>query len=113
MTPRAMVGEDVMRTLDLSFVMPRLEKAGVICTPHTNVDKIEGDRVHVRSVWGGQPRVIEGVDTVVISMLRSPNDALYRALEGRVTELHRVGDVLAPRRPVQSMYEGEELGRAL
>ena len=112
-TPRAMVGEDVMRTLDLSFVMPRLEEAGVVCNAHTNVDKIEGDTVHVRSVWGGQPRVIEGVDTVVISMLRSPNDALYRALEGRVAELHRVGDVLAPRRPIQSMYEGEELGRAL
>ena len=112
-TPRALVGEDVMRTLDLSFVMPRLEEAGVVCTTQTNVDKIEGDRVHVRSVWGGQPRAIEGVDTVVISMLRSPNDALYRALEGRVAELHRVGDVLAPRRPVQSMYEGEELGRAL
>ena len=112
-TPRAMVGEDVMRTLDLSFVMPRLEEAGVVCSAHTNVERIEGDAVHVRSVWGGQPRVIEGVDTVVVSMLRSPNDALYRALEGRVDALHRVGDALAPRRPVQLMYEGEELGRAL
>ena len=112
-TPRAMVGEDVMRTLDLSYVMPRLEEAGVLCSAHTNVEKIEGDTVHIRSVWGGQPRVIEGVDTVVISMLRSPNDALYRALEGRVAALHRVGDALAPRRPIQSMYEGEELGRAL
>ena len=112
-TPRAMVGEDVMRTLDLPFVMPRLEEAGVVCSAHTNVDKIEGDTVHVRSVWGGQPRVIKGVDTIVISMLRSPDDALYRALEGRVAALHRVGDVVAPRRPVQLMYEGEELGRAL
>ena len=112
-TPRAMVGEDVMRTLDLPFVMPRLEQAGVVCSAHTNVDKIEGDAVHVRSVWGGQPRVIEGVDTVVVSMLRSPNDVLYRALEGRVAALHRVGDVVAPRRPIQLMYEGEELGRAL
>ena len=112
-TPRAMVGEDVMRTLDLPFVMPRLEEAGVVCSAHTNIDKIESDTVHVRSVWGGQPRVIEGVDTVVISMLRSPDDALYRALEGRVAALHRVGDVVAPRRPVQLMYEGEELGRAL
>ena len=93
--------------------MPRLEQAGVVCSAHTNVDKIEGDTVHVRSVWGGQPRVIEGVDTVVVSMLRSPNDALYRALEGRVAALHRVGDVVAPRRPIQLMYEGEELGRAL
>ena len=112
-TPRAMVGEDVMRTLDLSYVMPRLEEAGVLCSAHTNVEKIEGSTVYVRSVWGGQPRVIEGVDTVVISMLRSPNDALYRALEGSVAALHRVGDALAPRRPIQSMYEGEELGRAL
>ena len=112
-TPRAMVGEDVMRTLDLSYVMPRLEEAGVLCSAHTNVEQIEGSTVHVRSVWGGQPRVIEGVDTVVISMLRSPNDALYRALEGSVAAWHRVGDALAPRRPIQSMYEGEELGRAL
>ena len=112
-TPRATVGEDVMRTLDLPYVMPRLEEAGVACTPHTNVDGIEGDTVRVRSVWGGRPRAIEGVDTVVVSMLRSPDDALYRALEGRVAALHRVGDALAPRRPVQHMYEGEELGRAL
>ncbi len=112
-TPRAMVGEDAMRTLDLSFVMPRLEAAGVVRSAHTNVDRIEGDAVHVRSVWGGQARVIEGVDTVVVSMLRSPEDALYRALQGRIGALHRVGDALAPRRPIQSMYEGEELGRAL
>ena len=112
-TPRAMVGEDVLRTLDLFFVMPRLEAARIACSTHTNVDRIEDDKVHLRSIWGGQSRVIEGVDTVVVSMLRSPNDALYRALEGRVDELHRVGDALAPRRPVQLMYEGEELGRAL
>ena len=110
-TPRAQVGEDAMRTLDLSYVMPRLEEAGVRCSGHMNAEKIEGDAVHLRS--GTQTRVIEGVDTVVISMLRSPDDALYRALEGRVAELHRVGDVVAPRRPIQSMYEGEELGRAL
>ena len=112
-TPRAMVGEDAMRTLDLSYVMPRLEEAGVRCTAHMNVEKIEGSAVHLRSVWGTRSRVIEGVETVVISMLRSPDDALYRALEGRIAELHRVGDVVAPRRPIQSMYEGEELGRAL
>ena len=112
-TPRATVGEDVMRTLDLPYVMPRLEEAGVTCTTHTNVDRIEGGTVHVRSVWGARERVIEGVDTVVVAMLRSPDDALYRALEGRVAALHRVGDALAPRRPVQLMYDGEELGRAL
>ena len=113
LTPRAMVGEDVMRTLDLSYVMPRLEEAGVRCSGHMNVEKIEGSTVHVRSIWGTRSRAIEGVDTVVISMLRSPDDALYRALEGRIADLHRVGDVVAPRRPIQSMYEGEELGRAL
>ena len=112
-TPRATVGEDVMRTLDLPYVMPRLEEAGVTCTTHTNVDRIEGGTVHVRSVWGARERVIEAVDTVVLSMLRSPDDALYRALEGRIGVLHRVGDALAPRRPVQLMYDGEELGRAL
>ncbi|MDE0051659.1 MAG: FAD-dependent oxidoreductase [Rhodospirillales bacterium] len=113
LTPRAMVGEDVMRTLDLSYVMPRLEEAGVRCSGHMNVERIEGSTVHVRSVWGTRSRAIEGVDTVVISMLRSPDDALFRALEGRIADLHRVGDVVAPRRPIQSMYEGEELGRAL
>ena len=112
-TPRAMVGEDAMRTLDLSYVMPRLEEAGVLCSAHMGVERIEGDAVHLRSVWGTRTRVIEGVDTVVISMLRSPNETLYRALEGRVADLHRVGDAVAPRRPIQSMYEGEELGRAL
>jgi 2,4-dienoyl-CoA reductase-like NADH-dependent reductase (Old Yellow Enzyme family) len=112
-TPRPIVGEDVARTLDLPIVMPRLEEVGVVFTPQTNVAEISNNSVHVTSAWGGRARSIEDVDTIVVSMLRSPVDGLYGALDGRVDTLRKVGDALAPRRPVQVMYDGEELGRAL
>jgi hypothetical protein len=112
-TPDPTAGGEVYKTMDLMHLMPRLIEAGVSVTTQHNPVAIDGRAVDIQYIWGGPARRIENVDAVVMSMLRSPVDALYHALDGRVPELHRMGDALAPRKATQVMYEGEELGRAL
>ena len=112
-TPDAMVGSEAQKTLDSSHLLPRLAEAGVTMTTQQNLQGIEGKDVVSAFVWGGPPRRVENVDTVVVAMLRYPVDTIYHALEGKVPERHLLGDALAPRKPIQLMYEAEELGRAL
>jgi hypothetical protein len=83
-----------------------------ITTQHF-IERIEGNRVEVYDIWGGSPRTITGVDAVVIAMGRVPNDALFDEVKDSFKEVHRVGDVLAPRRPGEVIYEAEKLAREI
>ena len=112
-TPLDMVGDDVLRHLDLPFIMPRLINAGVTMHTQMNIDRIEGNTVYFGSIWGGQIHSMDNVDTLVLSMLKSTNDQLYQEVKGHFKEVHRVGDCLAPRKPAQLMYDAHELGRKL
>ena len=52
-------------------------------------------------------------DNVVLVMGKQPNDALYVELKGKVREIYRVGDCVAPRRITDAIYEGNLVGRKL
>lgn len=67
----------------------------------------------VYSIWGGQRRTLTAIDTVVIAMIRTPNDALFNEIRDRFKEVHRVGDVVAPCKLAAVIYEGEKLGREI
>jgi 2,4-dienoyl-CoA reductase-like NADH-dependent reductase (Old Yellow Enzyme family)/thioredoxin reductase len=53
-------------------------------------------------------RRLNGFDTIVLAMGSTPNDGLYRRLEGRVSELYLIGDAVKPREIVDALYEAEE-----
>jgi 2,4-dienoyl-CoA reductase (NADPH2) len=38
-----------------------------------------------------------------------PNDAIYKNLEGKVSELYVIGDARQPREIVDAVYEGQEI----
>ncbi|MBI3300522.1 MAG: FAD-dependent oxidoreductase, partial [Deltaproteobacteria bacterium] len=109
-TPHFFVGEDLVRTQDMPVLFPRLVAAGVKLTAQHFIENIEGNTGEVYNLWGGAHRLIANVDTVVISMMRTPNDVLLNAIRGSFREVHRVGDVVAPRKPAAVIYEGEKLG---
>ncbi|MCY4086464.1 MAG: FAD-dependent oxidoreductase [Actinomycetia bacterium] len=113
LTRKVRAGEDTMRTAEAGHVFPRLAAAGVKITTEHFVESIEGSTVNAYDIWGNSPREIGGVDTIVLSMTRSPNDMLYRELKGRLPDVRRIGDALAPRVPLTAIYEGEELGRRI
>jgi hypothetical protein len=41
------------------------------------------------------------------------NDSLYHQLQGKVKQLYRVGDCVAPRRVENAILDGERAARAL
>lgn len=111
-SPQLLLGEDLLKSLDMPHVFPRIVAKGVKLSPQTFVDEISGSSVTYGFIWGG-PRTTAEFDTVVIAMHKAPNDGLYHALKGKVGELHRIGDCVAPRKHAAVVYEGEKLGREI
>jgi hypothetical protein len=112
-TPHLFVGEDLLRTGDMAHLLPRLATAGVKLTAQHFVEQIAGNTVEVYNIWGGPQRTMTQVDTVVISMMRTPNDALFNKIRHSFKEVYPVGDMVAPRKPAAVIYEGEKLGREI
>jgi hypothetical protein len=54
-----------------------------------------------------------GFDTIVLAAGNESVDQLYFALKGKVKELYRVGDCVAPRKTDMAIVEGHRVGRQL
>ena len=111
-TWRLFVGENVHGAFEAAHVLPRLAQLDVTLTGQAFVEKVDGNEIELYETWGAWRRT-EEVDTVVLSLLRSPREQLFDASHERFDETHRIGDALAPRRTIVSIYEGEELGRRI
>jgi thioredoxin reductase len=112
LSPLFYVGQDIGVT-SIAPLYKRLFTAGVALTPGTELRAVEGSAVVVANVYSGRERRIEGVDTVVLSAGSRSTDSLYRALKGRVTELHAVGDCVAPRGVHQAILDATRVARAI
>jgi 2,4-dienoyl-CoA reductase-like NADH-dependent reductase (Old Yellow Enzyme family) len=98
-------------TLDLGEVYSSLFSRGLRYELNAWLRRITTRSVSVYNLFTGEDRVIEDVDFVVLGTKPRAEDALYRALKGRVERLHRIGDCLAPRRLDHAIFEGELAGR--
>ncbi len=106
------VANQLFLNLETPLVMTRLISKGVILTPYTVVSQASGKTVTLTSLMGVTERKVE-VDSIVSVTGRHPVDAIYFALKGKVPELFRVGDCLAPRLTDQAIHEGYSAGRAV
>ena len=108
------IGDQVAGTQDLPWLLPRLARLDVRLLPNHFIESIDGHRVEVYETLSRRLREVDGVDTVVLSMMRSPQDALSRELSDTAgVPVHCIGDAVAPRSAAEAIYEGEKLGRAL
>lgn len=94
----APVGQDLMYTGEVGFIVGRIKAAGVTISTQTYLRSIGNHEVTVYDVFTGAERTITGVEAVVLATSREPNDELTDALEGKVTQLFTIGDALAPGR---------------
>jgi len=69
-------------------------------------------RVTMRNVLTEQEQDLEA-DTLVTSFWRSADTRLYDELKGKVKEIHKVGDCLAPRRVINAIYEAYKVAMEL
>ncbi len=93
--------------------MERLLTKGVTLTPFTGVWEIEAKSVEAYNVISWQPRTIEGVDSVVFASGGVADDTLWRALRGKVADLHQAGDCYQARDIEVAVVDGHRVGRAL
>ena len=108
------IGDQLAGTQDLPWLLPRLAKLDVRLSPNHFIESIDGHRVDVYETLTRRHRQLDDIDTVVLSMLRSPDDALFRDLRSAATiPTHCIGDAVAPRSVAEAIYEGEKLARAL
>ncbi|MBI2847352.1 MAG: FAD-dependent oxidoreductase [Chloroflexi bacterium] len=107
------VGAALEGTGDQQFFVPRVRKKGVVIHRVSWVEAIQDHTVRIYDLQTNEESTIQNVDSVVIAAGKVVNDSLYKALKGKVKELHRIGDCVAPRLVDHAIYEGHSLGRAL
>jgi mycofactocin system FadH/OYE family oxidoreductase 2 len=90
----------------------KLFELGVVQTPLTGFKGIRGNTVTLFHAFTGEERTAE-YDTVVLCFYNKADETLYYELKGKVRELHRVGDCVAPRGVLEAVHEGERVARAL
>ena len=112
-SPRPFLGAETQRTLDLPHVMPRLKAAGVTVTAQHFIERFEDRNALVYDIWGGEPYLINDIDTVVLAMTRSPDEVLYDQLVGKGRTALKIGDVVAPRSIEAVIYEAEKFARSV
>ncbi|MFP6682793.1 MAG: FAD-dependent oxidoreductase [Gammaproteobacteria bacterium] len=114
LSPRMYAGERIYRNLDILYIFPRLKQLGVRITHHHFVEAIRPGEVDVYDIWAGVDAAeTRNADSVVMSILRVPDDALFNAAEAELDHVTRIGDASAPRDVTAVLYDGEELGRRL
>jgi mycofactocin system FadH/OYE family oxidoreductase 2 len=112
-TPTLYVGQDLGVTLDLENWYRRARALGIKCTPNISVLSAADGVITAIHNYSGEVLSFPQVDTIVLAVQRRAESGLYFALKGKVAELHRIGDALAPRRAHAAIIEGEKAGRAL
>ncbi len=94
-----------------SLLIQRLRAKGVGIITGANVVEILPDGA--KYIRGGLEKAIQGMDTIVVAMGSKPNDALVERLRGMSRHLLVVGDAKEPRRALEAIAEGTEIGRTI
>lgn len=92
------------------MVYDRLLKKGVTISPLTAVKAVNGRSAMTVHPITKQENCLEGVETVVVAYRGQADDTLYHAVKQRGSEVHLIGDALAPRRLMDVILDGARVG---
>ncbi len=98
--------------ITLSVQKMNIKTKGVKCVHDNEVKEAWPGKVVIRDAYTEQLEEIEA-DTLVLSYWRRTDTTLYDRLKGKVKEVHRVGDALAPRRLINAIYDGYKVSMEL
>src|SRR6266699_6033673 len=112
-TPQFFVGGDLSITLDIELWYRRALAKGMQMTADHFLGSLGPNSATIINNYTGQPRQLENVALAVLVTPQAANDRLYHQLQGKVKQLYRIGDCLAPRRVENAILDGERAARAL
>jgi hypothetical protein len=110
LTSELFIGIELAPMGDLYLTRQRLLQKGVTFRPDVIIDRIDGCVVMGRDIYTNKPIRLQDYDTIVLDMGSVADDSLYKQLKGRVKEVYRVGDCVAPRGIDMAVYEGRKVG---
>ena len=94
-------------------LLRRILKKGINIMPYTMIKEINNTTVVAYNIHSREETVIDGVDNVILAYYHKADDSLYFALNGKVKELHRIGDCIAPRMIGDAIRDGEKVARLI
>ena len=112
-TDALFVGVELGPIGDLYSSRQRLLQKGVTFISDVRAQEIQGTTVKVVNIYSNEVQTFEGYDTIVVVIPNRPNDFLYFRLKGKIKELYRIGDCVAPRKIDMAILEGSRVGRML
>jgi dimethylamine/trimethylamine dehydrogenase len=111
-TPADKVGAWGNYTVEQIRGQRRLLELGVTIVTSHGLTAFDGSKALLACTYTGRERRV-AADAVVMVTARRPNDGLYRALQGRVESLRRIGDCDAPAIIAAAVYAGHRYAREL
>lgn len=112
-TSSLFIGDKLGPLQDLFLTRQRLAQKGVTFTPDIAVLEIKGTLVKGLNVYSNEMIDFAGYDSIVLAAGNVASDQLYFDLKGKVKELYRVGDCVAPRKTDMAIMDGNRVGRFL
>ncbi|HZO72563.1 MAG TPA: mycofactocin system FadH/OYE family oxidoreductase 2 [Ktedonobacteraceae bacterium] len=112
-TPQFYVGGDLSVTLDIELWYRRALAKHMRLTPNYFLAGLDVESATIINNYTGQPRQLEHLALAVLVTPQKANATLYHELQGKITQLYRVGDCIAPRRVEHAILDGERAARAL
>ena len=100
-------------TQDQYLSRQRLAQKGVTFTPDFAVVEIKGLEVRGLNFYSNEWLTFRDHDSVVYALGNRAEDGLYKALKGKIKELYRIGDCVAPRKIDMAILEGDRVGRII
>ncbi|MFC1533617.1 FAD-dependent oxidoreductase [Thermodesulfobacteriota bacterium] len=107
------IGIELAPSGDLYLTRQRLLRKGVTFTSDVFIDLISGDKVTGRDIYTNKPLYFENYDTIILDMGNEAEEDLYFKLKGKVNELYRIGDCVAPRGIDMAIFEGRRAGESI
>ena len=90
------------------YLKQRLDEKGVTIHTSSKVKELGKGYVMIEDASG--MKKLDDFDSIILALgAEKPNDTVYKNLEGKVSELHVIGDARQPREIVDAVYEGEEI----
>lgn len=107
------IGIELAPRGELYLGRQRLLQMGATFTTGVEIIEINGKSVTARDIYTNETIHMNDYDTIVLDVGNTAEDDLYHALKGRVGELHRAGDCVAPRGIDMAIIEGRNVGERL
>jgi 7beta-hydroxy-3-oxochol-24-oyl-CoA 4-desaturase len=93
------------------MLIERLHEKGVNILTSATVKEITDDGAVI--VRNGHEEVIDGMNQIILACGTKSVDRLSEKLKGKVPEVYVIGDAKSPRRALEAIAEGMEVGRTI